>query len=147
MADDETTYRRKDVLLILGISDSSLLRMKGRDVHPWIDPDDPSGRRLLYDRQEIDNLARRLKRRGIRGGLVPDRPSSRPPPAARRPKPATTVPSSERGKPPESNRKGPETKPPDSNDNAWEKEIQARRARGEPEFPDDPPPPSRRKKR
>jgi hypothetical protein len=139
MTDDElTTYTRAEVLRVLRISDSTLLRWKGCLVHPWPDPDDPSGRRHLYDRTAIDNLARRLGRRGVRGVVLRSDPPSRVqsvrPPAT--PRLETSIESA-----PSVRRTGG-----DAMDDAWARELDARRARGEPDFADEVVPSSRRKR-
>jgi hypothetical protein len=139
MTDERTTYFRKEVLLILDVSDSTLLRMKGHEVHPWADPTDPSGRRLLYDRAAIDKLARRIARRGLRRrGRRTDPPPVRAvrgrtarPRDKTPPEPVAAIPRRDRSAP---------------TDDPWAKEIDARRARGEPDFPDDVVPSSRRKR-
>jgi hypothetical protein len=141
MADERTTYTRMEVVRILRVSERTLLRMKGHEVHPWGDPDDPSGRKLLYDRAEIDKLARRSPRRGIRGLLAARRAEhfarDEPAPSPKRKR------EEEHPLPraPPVRRDGPE-----QGSSEWEKELDARRARGEPDFPDDPGPPTRRKR-
>ena len=142
MADERTSYTRREVVRILRVSERTLLRMKGHEVHPWGDPDDPSGRRLLYDRTEIDKLARRVPRRGIRAFLADRRAEW----AARE----------ESAELPRKRDEEEEAPPPrgaaarrDGGDPArdeWERELDARRARGEPDFPDEPAPRSRRKR-
>jgi hypothetical protein len=59
-------YTRPEVAALLGVTERSLVRwhQEGKHFHPWRDPSDPSGRRWLYDRNEVDNYYRRRKRRG-----------------------------------------------------------------------------------
>jgi hypothetical protein len=113
---------------ILGVTDRTLLRWKGKKLHPWPDPDDPSGRRLLYDKSEVDNLARRRQRRGSGSYVIEDdEPVARvaPPPP---PLPRSLEPT------PESRPISQRRQEIDDARRRWELELDARRERGESDF-------------
>jgi hypothetical protein len=58
------TYTREETAKILGITERTVIRWQGTKLTPLRDPDDPTQRRVFYDRTQVDSLARRLRRRG-----------------------------------------------------------------------------------
>lgn len=64
MTERRLAYSRKQVAVLLGVSERTLIRWhkEGSPPHAFRDPTDPL-KRCYYDRKEIDRLAKRLRRR------------------------------------------------------------------------------------
>ena len=64
MAARRLAYTRREVCLLLGVSERTLIRWhnEGKHLHPIRDHTHPLGR-WLYDRDEVDRLARRRRRK------------------------------------------------------------------------------------
>jgi len=58
------TYTRKQVEVLLDVTERTLIRWakRGKPPRPYRDPNDPL-QRVLYDREEVDRLARQRRRR------------------------------------------------------------------------------------